>query len=48
MKHGARIGMGMFASLGIAAVLLVTGCAQQKPMGQEAGGWDASIRLFRT
>ena len=22
MKHGARIGMGMFASLGIAAVLL--------------------------
>jgi hypothetical protein len=30
--------MGMLASLGTAAVLLVTGCAQQKPMGQEEGG----------
>ncbi len=39
MKHEARIGMGLFASLGTALVLLlVTGCAQQKPMGQEAGG----------
>jgi LPP20 lipoprotein len=39
MKHGARIGMGLFMSLGPAAVLLlVTGCAQQKPMGQEEGG----------
>lgn len=39
MKHNNRLTLGMSATLGaMAMMVLVVGCASQQPMGQEAGG----------